>query len=133
MITRLSHITLPVRDQDEALAWYVEKLGFEKRVDEAFGSGLRWLTIAPKGQAWPQIVLQELLPETQGESPQQAFLVRGAAWVLETDDCRKDYQELAARGVKFTSRPEEMPWGIQAFFLDLYGNAFVLVEPRAWA
>lgn len=135
MITRLSHITIMVRDQDEALAWYTEKLGFEKRVDTVFGSGFRWLTVAAKGQAHPQVVLQKPSPELHGERAKQmmALVGQGTMWALETDDCRKDFQELSSRGVRFTSPPEEMPWGIMAVFTDLYGNPFTLLEPRAYA
>lgn len=135
MITRLTHITVFVRDQDEALAWYTEKLGFEKRVDSVFGNGFRWLTVAARGQANPQIVLQKPLPglHSDGGKELMRLIGKGAPCVLETDDCEDDHRQLSARGVRFTASPEEMPWGIQAVFSDLYGNPFVLVEPRALA
>ena len=53
-----------------------------------------------------------------------------AVWVLQTGDCRKTYEELTKRGVKFTSQPEEAPWGISAVFEDLYGNSFNLFESK---
>ncbi len=136
MITKLSHITLIVRDQDEALAWYIDKLGFEKRVDSEFGPGFRWLTVAPRGLGWPQIVLQQPLPALHGEERAKRMMLligQAATWSLETDDCRKDYEELSRRGVRFTAPPEELPWGILATFTDLYGNPFNLIEPRALA
>lgn len=135
MITRISHITLLVRDQDEALAWYTGKLDFEKRVDTVFDRGFRWLTVAPRGQAHPQIVLQKPVPELHGEGWKELMrhVGLGTACVLETDDCRRDYRELSARGVKFTGAPQDMFWGVQAVFSDLYGNPFVLVEPRGFA
>ncbi len=135
MIVRISHVTILVRDQDEALAWYTGKLGFEKRADTVFGSGLRWLTVAPKGQPHPQIVLQKPMPELHRERAKEmdALVGEGTMWALETEDCRKAFAELSSRGVRFTSPPEEMPWGITAVFTDLYGNPFMLLEPRAYA
>ena len=59
MITKLGHVTILVRDQDEALEFYTEKLGLEKRTDVPFGPGMRWLTVAPKGQREVAIVLQQ--------------------------------------------------------------------------
>ncbi|MFI5341014.1 MAG: VOC family protein [Candidatus Methylomirabilales bacterium] len=124
MIKRLTHVTIMVRDQDEALDWYTRKLGFKKVHDER-GTipGLRWPTIAPAGQESPEIVL---LKAQDGDA-----VGRGAMWVLEADDCRKTYEELRARGVTFRSAPEDAPWGVSAVFEDLYGNQFNLVEPRA--
>lgn len=135
MITKISHITVLVRDQDEALAWYRDKLGFEKRVDSLFGPDLRRLTVAPKGQSGPQIVLQKPLPDLHGPGWERLMerVGRGTELVLESDDCWKDYQELTARGVRFAGAPEESAWGIQALFADLYGNPIVLLEPRAFA
>ncbi len=136
MITRVSHITILVRDQDEALAWYTGMLGFEKRVDSVFGPGFRWLTVAPRGQGWPQIVLQQPVPALHGDERAKRLMLligQNPGLVLETDDCGRDYQELSRKGVGFTRTPEETPWGIVAGFQDLYANPFELLEPRAWA
>jgi predicted enzyme related to lactoylglutathione lyase len=133
MITKLTHVTILVRDQDEALRWYSEKLGFEKRADEIFGPGSRWLTVGPKGQKDLEIVLQKPDPAMHGKelaNKLQKRIGQGIIWVLHTDNCRKDYETLQSRGVKFVSPPEEMPWGVSAVFEDLYGNPFNLVEPR---
>lgn len=128
MIKRLTHITIAVRDQDEALKWYTQKLGFAKKHDERESipgfrlPGFRWLTVSPNGQESPEIVL---LKAQDG-----AAVGRGTMWVLEVDDCSTTYEELRARGVTFRSAPEEAPWGVSAVFEDLYGNPFHLLEPR---
>lgn len=133
MITRLAHVTVIVRDQDEALRFYTEKLGLEKRADMAFADGgMRWLTVAPQGQTEVEIVL--FTPGSwQDEEATKALLGRvgqGTTWVFNADDCQKEYETLSARGVKFVSPPQERPYGIEALFEDLYGNGFSLLEPR---
>lgn len=130
MIKRLTHVTILVRDQDEALRWYTEKLGFEKRSDEIFGPGARWLTVAPKGQDI-EIVLQKPDPALHGKQSAKKLVKHigwGTTWVLSSTDCRKDHKVLRSRGVKFVSPPEDVPWGLEAVFEDLYGNPFALVE-----
>lgn len=122
---RLSKVTILVKDQDAALSWYTEKLGFEKRADEAFGPGMRWVTVAAPDDADLEIVL------LKAEPAREAQVGQGTTWVLETNDCRGDYERLRGRGVEFTSAPSEMPWGVSAVFRDLYGNSFNLVQPSA--
>ncbi len=131
MITKVTHISLLVRDQEEALKWYTEKLDFENQDDGPFpdNSG-RWLTISPKRQPDLQIVLQPpewglgTNPETRAKQIGQT-----PGWILATDDCRRDYEILQSRGVEFISPPEEMPWGISAVFKDLYGNLHNMIQP----
>lgn len=125
-IRKLSHVTVIVRNHDEALRWYTEVLGMEKRVDDS-GTipGFRWLTVGPRAQPDLQIVL--LKARDQAELTR---LGHGTMWILEVDDYRKTYQELSALGVKFVNPPDDMPWGVSAVFLDLYGNPYNLVEPR---
>jgi predicted enzyme related to lactoylglutathione lyase len=123
MITSLNHVTVLVKDQDEALKFYTEKLGLEKRADEAFGEGMRWLTVAPTGQTNLEIVLN---PAFSPDAESKIGKLTG--WVFHTDDCRKEYETLQARGVTFTEAPTEQMWGIQAQFEDLYGNQFVLLQ-----
>jgi len=130
MITKVTHISLLVRDQQEALTWYTEKLGFVKRADDPFPEGEgRWITIAPQGQNEVQIVLEP--PEWGlGDAETKLRMVgKMPGWVLHTDDCRRDYEEFKSRGVNFTSPPEELPWGISAVFEDLYGAQHNLLEP----
>lgn len=126
MLTKLSVVTILVRDQDEALQFYTEKLGLEKMDDMVFGAaGDRWLTVVAPQQRDLQIFLAKAdsfgmdLMDMVGRAP---------SWAFATDDCRKTYEELKARAVKFTQEPKEKPWGIEAVFEDLYGNRFALVE-----
>lgn len=134
MITGLSRVTILVRDQDEALRFYTEVLGLEKRADVAFGPGMRWLTVAPRGQATPEIVLQQPNPAMHGEQNAQQMhemIGRGTTWVFETDDCPATYATLRERGVEFQSEPQEQPYGVEAVFVDLYGNSFSLLQPAS--
>lgn len=133
MITKLSHVTILVRDQEEALRFYMEKLGFVKRDDESFGPGARWLTISPPEQSEVRIVLWKPLPAMHGEEGAKQMLAQvgqSTHWVFSTKDCRKTYETLSARGVKFMQTPTERPYGVEAIFEDLYGNHFVLTQPK---
>src|SRR5690242_13612897 len=129
MIKDLNHVTILVKDYDEALHFYTDVLGLEKRIDEQFGPA-RWITVAPKGQAQIEIVLQKPEPSMHGEKCQKMTeqIGHSTTWVFGADDCQKTYEQLRAKGVNFKRPPEKMPWGIQAVFEDLYGNTFTLVE-----
>lgn len=126
-IKNLSHVTIIVRDQDEALKWYTEKLGFEKRADDATSMpGYRWLTVAPKEQKELEIVLFKAR-----DAKEQGWVGQGTLWMLQTDDCRATCEQLAARGVKILSDAQEYPWGIGATVEDLYGNPFNILQMRS--
>jgi catechol 2,3-dioxygenase-like lactoylglutathione lyase family enzyme len=133
MITRLSHVTVFVEHQDEALKFYTEKLGFEKRMDATFG-GFRWVTVAPPRQKELELVLLE--PRSMFDAATakkfEALLREGklGGGVFCTDDCQKDYEELSARGVNFKGPPEKKPFGIQATLSDNSGNWFSLTQPK---
>lgn len=132
MITNLIRVTILVRDQDEALRLYTEKLGLEKRADVMFGPEARWLTVAPQDQKEMEIVPQKPELAMHGEEGVRAMLQRlgqGTTWAFESDDCRKTYQDLFSRGVKFISPPQEQMYGVEAIFEDLYGNVFSLLQP----
>jgi predicted enzyme related to lactoylglutathione lyase len=134
MITHLARVTIVVRDQDEALAFYTEKLGFEKRADDSFGPGARWLTVAPPGQRELEIVLQQPLESMHGEQGAREMLAsvgKNPTWVLYTTDCQGDYGQLVERGVTFISPPTEQPYGLEAVLIDLYGNSYSLLQPAA--
>jgi predicted enzyme related to lactoylglutathione lyase len=129
MLTKLSVVTILVRDQDEALKFYTETLGLEKMDDINFGPGNRWLTVACPQQKELQIFLAKAdsfgmdLMDHVGKLP---------TWAFGTDNCQQTFEELSGRGVKFTETPKQQPWGIQAVFEDLYGNKFAVVEePKA--
>lgn len=134
MITKLSVVTILVRDQDEALQWFTEKLGFEKRTDDSAAvPGYRWLTIGPKGQKDLEIVLHKpRSPEALEQVGKQAGVPGQPedSWVFQTDDCKNTYEEMRAKGVKFLGEPVERPYGVEAGFEDLYGNIYWLIQPK---
>ena len=128
---RLIRVTVLVRDQDEALKWFIEKLGFKKMADQQMGPTMRWLTIAPESQKDMEIVLLKPDPAVHGKKGAQELteqIGKGTSWVLQVNDCQKTYQELQARGVKFKAPPAQRPYGLEALFNDLYGNPWVLVQ-----
>ena len=130
MSVRLNVVTIVVKDYEEALKFYTERMGFEKCMDVSMGPKSRWLTVAAPGQD-VEILLQKPDAETQGGEHAKTLsgcIGQGTTWVLGTVDCQKAYEELSARGVKFTESPKRMPWGIQAVLKDLYGNTFALVH-----
>lgn len=118
-IDRFACITIAVKNQEEALKWFIEKLEFQKRVDMP-GPGIRFLSVSPRSQPDLQVILASWFPEHVGKNPTA---------VLHTDDCRRTYEELRERGVEFTEAPEQRPFGLQAVFKDLYGNSYALLEP----
>jgi hypothetical protein len=121
MIERVGTLTIAVKDQDEALRWFTEKLEFEKRVDIS-APGMRWLTVAPKRQREIEFVLASWFPNLVGKN---------APCVVLTQDCKGTYRTLKDRGVKFSQTPTEKPYGVEAVFEDLYGNGYALVERKA--
>jgi catechol 2,3-dioxygenase-like lactoylglutathione lyase family enzyme len=135
MIQRLSHATIWVDDQDAAREFYVDKLGFEVRTDVKMGD-FRWLTVGPKAQKDLQIVLMALRPGPMMDEATvaalRALVTTGklGGGVFDTDDCRRSFEELSARGVRFLSEPEERPYGIEAVFSDNTGNWFSLTQRR---
>jgi len=134
----LSNTQLWVHDQDEALAFYTEKLGFEVRADVTMPEmgDFRWLTVGPPNQPDISIVLMAILgpPLVDAETTEQirTLMSKGFAGAifLTTDDCRAAYDELKSRGVEFTEEPEERPYGIDAGFRDPSGNSFRLTQVR---
>lgn len=133
MITSISHITIVVEDADEALEFYVDKLGFVKRDDHMMGE-FRWLTISPEGQEYPQLVLYEpnsVACESDEELDDMFNLVGAQPPItLVVDDLQQTYTTLTAKGVKFVEEPVEQPWGKEAALEDLYGNPIFLLEPK---
>lgn len=136
--TQIAVISVLVSNQEEALTFYTEKLGLEKRLDMEFGPGLRFLTVAPRGQERPEIALAK--PDELWHSDEQIqalWMQRGKQepWIFDTDDCHRAYETLLARGVKFLGAPSRQVYGTEAMFEDPYGNTFVLLEaaPKARA
>ena len=133
---KIANAQLWVHDQDEALAFYTEKLGMEVRADVTLPEmgDFRWLTVGPPGQDDFAIVLMAIPgPPVMDADDRRAgpeLMAKGFAGTvfLTTDDCQASYEELKARGVEFTEAPEERPYGIDAGFRDPSGNAFRLTQ-----
>ena len=135
---RIATAQLWVHDQEEALAFYTQKLGMEVRADVTVPElgDFRWLTVAPPGQDEVSIVLMAIPgpPVMDEETAEQvrSLMAKGFAGTvfLTTDDCRASYEELKGRGVDFTEEPEERPYGIDTGFRDPSGNHLRLTEVK---
>jgi catechol 2,3-dioxygenase-like lactoylglutathione lyase family enzyme len=133
MIQRLSHATVWVLNQDEALHFYRDLLGFEVRTDNRM-EGFRWLTVGPKGQPDLEIILMVPSPGpmvSKETAEQLRALVKSGAFgvgIFETADCRATYEELKVRGVEFLHPPTERFYGIESVVRDNSGNWFSLVQ-----
>ena len=138
---RIANAQLWVHDQDEALAFYTEKVGMEVRADVTVPEmgNFRWLTVGPVGQPDVSIVLMAIPgppvfePETQEQV--RTLVAKGVAGTvfLTTDDCQASYDELKGRGVEFVDQPHEQPYGIDSSFRDPSGNHLRLIELRETA
>jgi predicted enzyme related to lactoylglutathione lyase len=133
---RLGSAQLWVHDQDEALAFYTGKLGWEVRSDATIPElgNFRWLTVGPAGQPDIAVTLMAI-PGPPVMDPATAEQVRtlmakgfAGTIFLTTDDAQASYEELKGRGVEFTEPPEERPYGIDSGFRDPSGNSFRLTQ-----
>jgi catechol 2,3-dioxygenase-like lactoylglutathione lyase family enzyme len=125
----ITQFAVTVRDYDEALRFYVDKLGFEKVEDTDLGGGKRWVRVKPSGGAGAGILLARAVTHEQRASVGNQ--TGGRVFIfLETDDFWRDHDALLARGVTFVRPPSEEPYGTVAVFEDLYGNRFDLVGRR---
>jgi uncharacterized glyoxalase superfamily protein PhnB len=136
-----------VHDQDEALAFYTQKLGFEVRSDVTLGAesipeagAFRWLTVGPVNQPEISIVLMKIPgpPIMDAGTAEQVRDLMGKGFAgtlfLTTEDCQASYEDLSARGVEFTEPPEKRAYGIDSGFRDPSGNSIRLTEVRMdWA
>lgn len=136
MINRLSVTTIWVTDQNEALRFYTEKLGFEIRADITNGD-YRWLTVGLNTQPDIEYHLEAVKPGvlfTQEEADHLAKLVEAgkiSAGPWKTNDCQKAYETFTARGVEFVQPPTDRPYGtIEAVFKDNSGNTMVLAQDK---
>ena len=135
---QISTAQLWVHDQDEAVAFYTEKLGMEVRSDVTLPEmgNFRWLTVGPAGQDDIAIVLMAIpgQPVMDDDTADQVrtLMAKGFAGTvfLTTDDCQASYEELKARGVEFNEPPEERPYGIDSGFRDPSGNNLRLTQVR---
>ncbi len=128
MIARLELATVYVTDQDRALLYYRDALGFEVTSDVKWGTDFRWLTVAPRG-GQAKLVLMKPTPEM---GPPASLVGQRTGIVFYTEEIYRTYQELLDRGVHFTGEPQRRDWGgLEAQFADPDGNRFELVQdPR---
>jgi uncharacterized glyoxalase superfamily protein PhnB len=135
---KIANAQLWVHDQDEALAFYTEKIGMEVRADVTLPEmdDFRWLTVGPVGQEDVSITLMAIpgAPVMDEETSEQVrtLMAKGFAGTvfLTTEDCQASYEELKARGVEFSETPEERPYGVDSGFRDPSGNSIRLTEVR---
>ena len=124
----LAHVTLLVRNYDEAIAFYTNVLGFSLASDLDLGEGKRWVVVAPPGPAGCGLLLTEAITEEEIRNVGQQGA--GRVWLfLHTDDFWRDYPVLQARGLRFLETPRREAYGHVAVFEDLYGNQWDLLEP----
>jgi catechol 2,3-dioxygenase-like lactoylglutathione lyase family enzyme len=134
MFKAITHSAVFVTDQDEALDFYVNKLGLEVAADVDMQI-MRWLTVRVPGQPEREILLET--PKNPMNTEEDAQEIRdllgkgsmGLGFILTTDDCHKTYEELKAKGVEFTEEPTERFYGIDAGIRDPFGNAIRLTQP----
>ncbi|MEA2150209.1 MAG: hypothetical protein QOD69_2039 [Solirubrobacteraceae bacterium] len=134
MLTSLTHSAIIVLDQDEAIDFYVGKLGLEVNVDADLGF-MRWLTLSVPGEPDREIVLELPGPPAMDDATaEQAreLVTKGATggWLIfRTDDCRKTYEELRAKDVEFTQEPTEQSYGTDCGLRDPFGNNIRISQP----
>jgi catechol 2,3-dioxygenase-like lactoylglutathione lyase family enzyme len=130
MSCTIGHVALLVRDYDEAIAFYTERLGFSLVEDKELPGGKRWVVVIPPGSAGTALLL------ARAATPQQEARVGDQAGgrvflFLHTDDFWRDYHALRSRGVRFTEEPRREVYGTVAVFVDLYGNRWDLLQDAA--
>ena len=125
---RLAHVALIVRDYDEAIEWFTDRLGFVLVADEYQpDQDKRWVLVAPPGPASTALLL------ARAADPEQRACIGNQAGgrvflFLATDDFHRDRLRMTAKGVVFVREPKQAPYGLVAVFRDLYGNLWDLVE-----
>ena len=137
MLKQLTYAQVWVHDQDEALAFYTEKLGLELREDVTVPEmgNFRWLSVGVPGQDVAITLMAVPGPPVFDEETRDqilALVAKGAATSLffSTDDCQASYEALKSRGVEFTQEPTEQPYGIDVGFRDVSGNHFRMSQPK---
>ncbi len=129
MSQTIAHITLVVRDYDEAIAFYTNAMGFRVVEDTRLSESKRWVLVAPRGGKSPCLLLAKAASPEQGsrvgnQTGGRVFLF------LHTDDFHRDHDAMKSRGVKFIEEPREESYGTVAVFEDLYGNKWDLLQPK---
>lgn len=126
---RVATVALVVRNYDEAISWYVGKLGFLLIEDVDLGGGKRWVTVAPANRQGARLLLAEAADDAQtsrigNQAGGRVFLF------LETDDFVRDHTAMLEKGVEFREAPRHEAYGTVAVFADLHGNLWDLIEPK---
>ena len=138
MLKSISLSQIFVLDQDQALEFYVGKLGLQVNTDQDLGF-MRWLTVNVPGEPDRAILLEKPGPPAMDEATAEhvrELVTKGAGggWIgFNTDDCRKTYEALLAQGVEFTQEPTEQPYGIDCGLRDPFGNAIRILQPATQA
>ena len=130
MMQTLVHVTLVIRDYDEAIDYYTRVMGFELLEDSPREPGKRWVLVAPRGNRGSSLLLARAANTEQqsrigNQTGGRVFLF------LHTDDFRRDHETLRANGVHFIESPRYESYGTVAVFEDLYGNRWDLIEPKS--
>jgi catechol 2,3-dioxygenase-like lactoylglutathione lyase family enzyme len=124
----LGLVTIVVADYDEAIAFYVDALGFELREDTRLSAEKRWVVVAPPGARETAVLLAKAA--TAGQDARVGDQTGGrVGWFLRTETFDADHERLRAAGVVFEEAPRDEPYGRVAVFRDLYGNRWDLIEP----
>jgi predicted enzyme related to lactoylglutathione lyase len=124
MDAKVAQFTLVVKNQAEALRFYTEKVGFEKKTDVTPPGSYRWVTVGPRGQDIEFALFQTDFPDRYHRNWQPG---KNPPIVMRVDDCNKTFAELKSRGVQFQQEaPEEYAWGVSATFSDPDGNMFAI-------
>ena len=136
MISKLSHASIFVLDQDSAYDFYVNKLGFKVHTDASMGEGMRWLTVCPPQQPEMELTLIHIsdgMMFSKDTAEAMKKLVSAGTFgfgVFECDDIYATYEELKAKGVEFSKTPKEEFYGLEALFKDDSGNWFSLGQKK---
>ena len=128
MIKAIDMVTLVVDDQDEAIKFYVEKLGFELHQIEDYGDGGMWIEIAPKGSQTKITVKTPESFDSEEATHRQALIGASPQITYRVEDCNKVYHSLRDEGVPFDDEPSQKPWGISVTARDPSGNPVVFTE-----
>ncbi|MCW2859100.1 MAG: hypothetical protein JWP48_808 [Actinoallomurus sp.] len=124
----LGLVTIVVADYDEAIAFYVDALGFELREDTRLSAEKRWVVVAPPGARETAVLLAKAA--TAGQDARVGDQTGGrVGWFMRTETFDADHERLRAAGVVFEEAPRDEPYGRVAVFRDLYGNRWDLIEP----
>ncbi|MEV4949696.1 VOC family protein [Streptomyces sp. NPDC053755] len=130
-MSSIALVTLVVRDYDEALAFYIDALGFDLVEDTGRGDGSRWVVVRPAGSPAGTGLLLARAADGDQESRVGAQTGGRVGFFLHTDDFARDHARMTAAGVRFLEEPRHEPYGSVAVFEDLYGNRWDLLQPAA--